>query len=237
MRHVVHRDSKAINHAGWVCLRMALSLVAAFLLVLCTALPVPTTAQAIDDTLGVEPMEDNDTKLAPSGTTEVATEGASDSGEGNATTRLTTSGEEASEDDPNATQSLGVESAATQMVFKDGIAQPVFKYSNARAEGYTNANSELWRFCVYVESDYDTDCDGKCDLIKVYVQVPRAAVQSGANGWKAPVLYAARPYNGGMATELHGNLGFASPELNDEALSSKPNKRQATSSTDTAISV
>ena len=122
------------------------------------------------------------------------------------------------------------ETPATKMVFSDGMAQPVFKYSDARAEGYTNANSELWRFCVYVESDYDTDLDGKCDLMRVYVQVPRAAVESGKDGWKAPVLYEARPYNGGMATELHAALGFGSPELSDEALATRPAKRVATSS-------
>ena len=79
---------------------------------------------------------------------------------------------------------------------------PLSCFDFAGDEGYTNEHSELWRFCVYVESDYDTDLDGKCDLIKVYVQVPRAAVLSGVDGWKAPVLYEARPYNGGMATHL-----------------------------------
>jgi X-Pro dipeptidyl-peptidase len=87
---------------------------------------------------------------------------------------------------------------------------------------------------VYVESDYDTDLDGKCDLIKVYVQVPRAAVLSGVDGWKAPVLYEARPYNGGMATHLDAVMGFDATELNDDALATKPAKRVATSSMNTA---
>ena len=31
---------------------------------------------------------------------------------------------------------------------------------------YTNEGSDLLRFVVYVETDYDTDLDGKPDLIK-----------------------------------------------------------------------
>ncbi|MBR3159719.1 MAG: hypothetical protein IKF14_11565 [Atopobiaceae bacterium] len=131
-------------------------------------------------------------------------------------------------------ESHAQEPPAAQMVFVDGMAQPVFNYSDARAKDYTNANSELWRFCVYVESDYDTDLDGKCDLMKVYVQVPRAAVESGEGGWKAPVLYEARPYNAGMAADLHEVMGFGTPELDDEAMAKKPAKRVATASMSTS---
>lgn len=94
------------------------------------------------------------------------------------------------------------------MVSRDGMAQPVFKRSDARAENYTNASSEFWCFCVCVESEYDTDLYGKCDLMKVCVQVPRAVVESGESGWKAPVLYEARSHNGGMNTDLHGKMGL-----------------------------
>ena len=188
---------------GSACLRMGLSLLAAFLLAMCLASLAPSVAKAAEDVPDGEPMEADETEDAPDG--------------------MTAGAENATSEEP----------PATQMVFADGMAQPVFTYSDARAEGYTNANSELWRFCVYVESDYDTDLDGKCDLMKVYVQVPRAAVESGEGGWKTPVLYEARPYNGGMAMDLHGLLGFGMPELDDEELAQRPAKRVASSSMST----
>lgn len=72
---------------------------------------------------------------------------------------------------------------SSPMEFQDGLAQPVF-----------NIRRDIERFCVYVETDYDTDADGKLDLIKVLVQVPAAAM----NGeYKAGVIYEARPYIAG----------------------------------------
>ena len=46
------------------------------------------------------------------------------------------------------------------------------------------------RFCVYVETDYDMDGDGRRDLVKAFVQVPRNAVMGH---YKAPVIFEARP--------------------------------------------
>jgi X-Pro dipeptidyl-peptidase len=44
---------------------------------------------------------------------------------------------------------------------------------------------------VYVETEYDTDSDGKRDLIEVFLQIPRAALEGG---YKAPVILLANPY-------------------------------------------
>ncbi|MFR7444151.1 MAG: hypothetical protein ACLUUO_12505 [Sellimonas intestinalis] len=55
--------------------------------------------------------------------------------------------------------------------------------------------SEIVRYCVYVESDYDMDGDGKRDLIKVLVQVPRSAAEGN---YKAASLFEARPYCAGV---------------------------------------
>ncbi|MDO4537771.1 MAG: hypothetical protein Q4B54_06375, partial [Coriobacteriales bacterium] len=84
--------------------------------------------------------------------------------------------------------------AASNMVIKDGAAQPVFSFTDPASEGYSNATSEIWHFAVYVESDYDTDLDGKRDLVKAFVQVPRAAVEGK---YRAPVIYEASPYVAG----------------------------------------
>ena len=55
-------------------------------------------------------------------------------------------------------------------LFMNGMAQPIFPYTTgAVEEGYDNANSDIIRFFVYVETDYDTDDDGKLDLVKALV--------------------------------------------------------------------
>lgn len=79
-------------------------------------------------------------------------------------------------------------------VFEQGIAMPVFPFTDGKKKGYTNDESEIIRFCVYVETDYDTDLDGRRDRVKALVQVPRSAMEGA---YKAPVIYEARPYIAG----------------------------------------
>ena len=43
------------------------------------------------------------------------------------------------------------------LVVEDGMMQPILRYSDPRAADYTNAESEILRYCVYVETDHDTD--------------------------------------------------------------------------------
>ena len=68
-------------------------------------------------------------------------------------------------------------SAESALVVKDGMLQPILRYSDPRAADYSNENSDILRYCVYVETDHDTDSDGMADLVKVMVQVPRAAAE------------------------------------------------------------
>ncbi len=64
-------------------------------------------------------------------------------------------------------------------VFENGLAQPVFKFTDGKTgENYDPATSSIVRYCVYVESDYDMDGDGKRDLVKAFIQVPRSAVEA-----------------------------------------------------------
>ena len=60
-------------------------------------------------------------------------------------------------------------------LFVNGVAQPIFPYTSGvpTAEGYSNKNSDIIRYSVYVETNYDTDDDGKLDLVKALVQLPR----------------------------------------------------------------
>lgn len=83
-------------------------------------------------------------------------------------------------------------------VFEDGVAQPVFSYTNLRDEDYTNEGSDILRFCVYVETDYDTDSDGWADLVEALVQVPRTAAEGA---FKAATIYDPTPYGVGTVDE------------------------------------
>ncbi|MDR2713649.1 MAG: prolyl oligopeptidase family serine peptidase, partial [Clostridiales bacterium] len=85
--------------------------------------------------------------------------------------------------------------------FVHGMAQPIFPYGNSTY--YDTSGEGVARFLVYVETDYDTDGDGKLDLIKVMVQLPRAAVEKGM---KCASIYHAQPYNEGT------NDGVSYPE-------------------------
>lgn len=61
---------------------------------------------------------------------------------------------------------------------KDGMLQPILTVSDFRDPAYSNEKSDILRFCVWVETDNDTDFDGLADLVKVFVQLPRAAEEN-----------------------------------------------------------
>ena len=89
-------------------------------------------------------------------------------------------------------------------VFENGLAQPVFPFTDGKTgEKYDPATSDIVRYCVYVESDYDMDGDGKRDLVKVFVQVPRSAVEGN---YKAATLFEARPYCAGVQEDGYGHM-------------------------------
>lgn len=77
---------------------------------------------------------------------------------------------------------------------EDGTLLPMLNYSDLRDSAYSNEYSDILRFCVYVETDYDTDGDGNADLVKALVQVPRGAVEGK---YKAGVIYDPTPYGAG----------------------------------------
>lgn len=89
-------------------------------------------------------------------------------------------------------------------VFENGLAQPVFKFTDGKTgEKYDPATSSIIRYCVYVESDYDMDGDGKRDLVKAFIQVPRSAVEGN---YKAATLYEARPYCAGVQADGYDHM-------------------------------
>ena len=104
-------------------------------------------------------------------------------------------------------------------LFVNGEAQPIYPYTSGvpTDKGYSNDTSDIIRYSVYVETNYDTDNDGKLDLVKALVQLPRAAAEGK---YQAATVYDARPYITGCTdngeardfTYKDGDLGY---DLND----------------------
>ena len=114
-------------------------------------------------------------------------------------------------------------------LFVDGVAQPIFPYTSGvpTEDGYSNDNSDIIRYSVYVETNYDTDGDGKLDLVKALVQLPRAAAEGK---YKAAAIYDARPYitgctDNGKARGIDYTNGDQGYNLNN--LYVKPAAREA----------
>ena len=105
------------------------------------------------------------------------------------------------------------------MEFENGSAKQIVKYSDPYDKNYNNSNSDIIRFTVYVETDYDTDLDGKPDLVKVWIQLPRAAAQGD---YKAPVIFEASPYCAGTGLSMFTRLDEA---FDEKVIKEMPQKR------------
>ena len=115
-------------------------------------------------------------------------------------------------------------------LFLNGRAQPIFPYTTGEKsnEDYHYEDSEIVRFPVYVETDYDTDADGKPDLVKAIVQLPKAVARGD---FKAATILEARPYVAGTLDENYvtlESLGLPTDGSYDmKKLREQPAKRQA----------
>lgn len=108
------------------------------------------------------------------------------------------------------TLKAAVEKSPKQPLFMNGMAQPIFEYTDPIREvpleedttdgkqdgitGTPNGDTGTVRYCVYVETDYDTDGDGKADLVKALVQIPQEAINADGT---FSTIYEARPYIAG----------------------------------------
>ncbi|MBR5312460.1 MAG: S-layer homology domain-containing protein [Clostridia bacterium] len=112
-------------------------------------------------------------------------------------------------------------------LFLNGKAQPIFPYtSGAVTEGYSNEDSDIIRYFVYVETNYDTDDDGKLDMVKALVQVPRSAVEGN---YKASVIYEARPYITGTvygAIQNNNSPGYDMSKLDSQPAPRVPSQEE-----------
>ena len=121
-------------------------------------------------------------------------------------------------------------------LFLNGRAQPIFPYTTGEKadEDYKYEDSQIVRFPVYVETDYDTDADGKPDLVKAIVQLPKAVAQGD---FKAATILEARPYVAGTLDENYvtlESLGLPTDGSYDmKKLRERPAKRQAVGNSST----
>ena len=124
--------------------------------------------------------------------------------------------------------------------FANGLAQPIFPYTSgcvsnvdnsqysrnggqpASEEVYDNATSDIIRYMVYVETNYDTDGDGKLDLVKALVQVPRAAAEGA---YQAATIFEARPYITGCTDMFGSAKGYGDGSYDMESLYAQPDPR------------
>ena len=124
---------------------------------------------------------------------------------------------------------------SVQMVFdSNGLAQPILTYVSGKTSTCNNASNDIVRFCVWVETNYDTDGDGKLDLVKVLVQLPRAAMEGD---YQAPVIFEARPYVEGTNannTNFNKNQSYS---FDNSKLYSQPAARTHNGSSTTAQQV
>ena len=101
---------------------------------------------------------------------------------------------------------LNAQESQVKLVFKDGEAQVIHEFENP----------EDWiRHDLWVETDFDSDGDGKNDRMHVSVTRPKQTEQ----GLKLPVIYATSPYYAGTSGLAEGlfydvrhNLGETPPE-------------------------
>ncbi len=102
------------------------------------------------------------------------------------------------------------------------MSQPVVKYAEP---GTPNTDSDIIRYCVYVETDHDTDGDGKADLVKALVQVPRAAAEGN---YDAAAIYDPTPYQAGVTSNNIGakSYPYADKTFDYEKLYASGEKRK-----------
>ena len=99
--------------------------------------------------------------------------------------------------------SLNAQEKATP-IFKNGEAQIVDAFSNP----------DLWiRHDLWVETEFDTDGDGKLDRMHVSVTRP---LQTKTEGLQLPVIYVSSPYFAGVAPNVKGLFWNVAHELGEQ---------------------
>lgn len=96
-------------------------------------------------------------------------------------------------------------------------ATPIFENGEAQIVPAFADSSKWIRHDLWVETEFDTDGDGKLDRMHVAVTRPE---QTETEGLKLPVIYVSSPYFAGVAEDVDGFLWDVNHELGE--LSKKP---------------
>jgi len=92
-------------------------------------------------------------------------------------------------------------------------AKPVFKDGEAQVVKAFDTPKKWVRHDLFVETDFDTDGDGKMDRMHVSVTRP---FQTDTEGLKLPVVYVTSPYFAGVAADIPGIMWDVRHELGEE---------------------
>ena len=92
-------------------------------------------------------------------------------------------------------------------------AAPVFKDGEAQIIEAFNTPDQWIRHDLWVETNFDTDGDGKKDRMHVSVTRP---FQTDTQGLKLPIIYVTSPYFAGVAPETEGAFWIVKHEIGEE---------------------
>ncbi len=95
-----------------------------------------------------------------------------------------------------------------------GKAIPVFKKGEAQIVPAFKKAENWIRHDLFVETEFDTDGDGKMDRMHVAVTRPE---QTETEGLKLPVIYVSSPYFAGVAADVDGLFWDVNHELGEAA--------------------
>ena len=95
-------------------------------------------------------------------------------------------------------------------------AAPVFKDGEAQIIEAFNTPDQWIRHDLWVETNFDTDGDGKMDRMHVAVTRP---FQTDSEGLTLPVIYVTSPYFAGVARETEGAFWNVNHELGEKVAS------------------
>ena len=96
--------------------------------------------------------------------------------------------------------SLSLLVMASSAVAQEKSVGPIFKDGEAQVVPEFNNPDEWLRHDLWVETEFDTDGDGKKDRMHVSVTRPKQT----EDGLKLPVVYATSPYYAGTAGFVEG---------------------------------
>jgi len=93
------------------------------------------------------------------------------------------------------------------LIIEDGLPQPMLNMVEFSDPYVNEEDNGILRFCVYVETDNDTDNDGKADLVKALVEMPRSAAEGV---YKASAIYDPTPYAAGTYQDKDSHRSYTS---------------------------